>query len=120
MTRKLRARMQDWQALEDALSNTQADFTTAALMLRELGMEEQPFGVWLTSMVSHEDLLNRLRENPAFTLQQVNPQSRVAWATTGASHEEFIAFLRAYIGVAGVLAVFAWADSLPDDQCREK
>ena len=29
-------------------------------------------------------------------------------------------FLRAFIGVSCVLAVYAWADSLPDEFCRER
>lgn len=35
-------------------------------------------------------------------------------------HAEFIAFVRAYIGVGCVVGVFAWADSCPESACRER
>ncbi|KAF7432708.1 hypothetical protein PC9H_004650 [Pleurotus ostreatus] len=35
-------------------------------------------------------------------------------------HAEFIAFVRAYIGVGSVVGVFAWADSCPESACRER
>ncbi|KAF9498802.1 hypothetical protein BDN71DRAFT_1503524 [Pleurotus eryngii] len=35
-------------------------------------------------------------------------------------HAEFIAFVRAYIGVGCVVGIFAWADSCPESACRER
>ena len=40
--------------------------------------------------------------------------------TLDVSHDEFISFLRAFIGIGSVLAVYAWSDSLPNDRCRER
>ena len=40
--------------------------------------------------------------------------------STAISHGDFLGFVKAYIGVASVLAVYAWSDSLPNDHCRER
>ncbi|KZT24554.1 hypothetical protein NEOLEDRAFT_1116236 [Neolentinus lepideus HHB14362 ss-1] len=120
--RKLQSRIRGWPVLEDALSNTQADFSAATQLLRDIGSDEQSFGVWLACLVTHADLKTKLAENSLMPFALAHPPNllRSEGAAAGASHDEFIAFLRAYLGVACVLAVFAWSDSLGSKMCRER
>jgi hypothetical protein len=118
--RKLATRLQQWQILEDALSNTQADFHAAASLMKDIGTSEQSFGIWLECMITHPDLLAKLAENPVLPIAHSRPPVLLRSGLSAVSHDEFVAFVRAYIGVACVLAVYAWADSLPNDRCRER
>ncbi|KDQ64455.1 hypothetical protein JAAARDRAFT_145190 [Jaapia argillacea MUCL 33604] len=122
VVRKVMTRVRGWQILEDALSNSQGDFNETANFLKEIGTDEQSFGIWLESFVTHQDLVTKLSENPVIPNSPPQPpllfQNRQRVGSV--SHAEFILFLRAYIGVACVLAVFAWADSLPNKRCRER
>lgn len=118
--RKLAVRLQQWQILEDALSNTQADFHAAAGLMKDIGTSEQSFGIWLECMTTHPDLLTKLAENPVLPIAHSRPPVLLGSRLSAVSHDEFVSFVRAYIGVASVLAVYAWADSLPNDRCRER
>lgn len=118
-SKKLIARIQGWNILEDALSNTQADFHSAAAMLKDIGTHELTFGIWLESMIAHVDISTRLAENHTPPLPLPHPPLLLR-PPGSISHDEFIAFLRAYIGVACVIAVYAWSDSLPNVRCRER
>lgn len=79
-------------------------------------------------MTGHIDLVTKLAENPIVPNSSgVYPKLFVRNGIIGSmsvgaaiSHDEFIAFVRAFIGVAGVLAVWAWSDSLGNDVCRER
>lgn len=117
---KLLSRVQQWQILEDALSNTQADFRAAAAAMKDFGTNEQSFGIWLESMITHQDIVTKLAENPVLPISQSRPPLLLGSSTAAVSHDEFIAFVRAYTGVASVLAVYSWSDSLPNDRCRER
>ncbi|KAJ3800389.1 hypothetical protein GGU11DRAFT_412344 [Lentinula aff. detonsa] len=125
---RLTTRLLAWEVFEDALSNTQADFAAATAFLRDIGTGEQSLGIWLASMTGHTDLVTKLAENPIvpnssgaypklFVRNGVNDSMSARGAV---SHDEFIAFVRAFIGVASVLSVWAWSDSLGDDVCRER
>ncbi|KAF8827157.1 hypothetical protein HHX47_DHR5000612 [Lentinula edodes] len=125
---RLAKRIQAWEVFEDALSNTQADFAAATAFLRDIGTGEQSLGIWLASMTGHIDLVTKLAENPIVPNSSgVYPKLFVRNGMIGSmsvgaaiSHDEFIAFVRAFIGVSGVLAVWAWSDSLGNDVCRER
>ena len=116
--RRLAARIRGWQLVEDALSNTQANFNEVASMMKDIGTEEKSFGIWLESMITHHDLIAKLAENPVLPIYQSPPS--LLHAPLSVSHDEFIAFVRAYIGVSSVLAVYAWSDSVPNVRCRER
>lgn len=134
VARKLEIRLKQWENLEDALSNTQADFHAAAALMRNIaGIDgsELAFGIWLEVITTHVDLVTKLCENPVLPKSRdrdrLGATTRMLLAADGkgstegeVSHDEFIAFVRAYIGVASVLAVYAWSDSLPNDRCRER
>ena len=115
---RLYSRIKGWEVLEDSLLNTQAAFGTASQLIKEMTVEESSFGIWLESMISNSDILDRLRENaPA----QRIPIPPAMWQSMqSVSHDEFIAFLRAAVGVAAVVAVYAWSDSVPVEGCRER
>ena len=116
---RLCERLIGWEVLEDSLSNTQSSFGTAAAFIKDVALEETSFGIFLTSMVSHPDLLDRLSENTMAPDLQLYPPC--LWnGETLTSHDSFIAFVRAFVGVAAVLAVYAWSDSVPIDACKER
>lgn len=120
LARQLIARIEGMGVFEDAISNTQGDFSRAAATLKDIGNHEQSFGTWLASMVTHQDLVDKLSENPSMSVPLQHPPLLFKSSSSPVSHDEFIAFLRALIGVSCVLAVYAWADSLPKPQCRER
>lgn len=119
--RRLSDRVGSWTVFEQALSGVpDADYTRAALFLKDIGKEEKSFGIWLSCITAHEDLLTKIRDAPAYDgvypldlMSGLNPSEEI-------THSEFMAFVRAYVGVASVLAVYAWSDSLPNLHCRER
>ncbi|KAH8094936.1 hypothetical protein BXZ70DRAFT_896180 [Cristinia sonorae] len=117
---QLKSRIEGWPVLEDALSNTQGDFSSAAVALADMSSQEASFGVWLSSMITHQDLVTKLSENPITPVSSQYPPLLLRRIKPATTHDDFVAFIRAFIGVSSVLAVYAWADSLPEPQCRER
>lgn len=120
LAKQLSARIEGLGIFEDAISNTQGDFARAAAALKDVASSEQSFGIWLASMVTHQDLVDKLEENPTASVPLQHPPILFKPTNMPVSHDEFIAFLRALIGVSCVLAIYAWADSLPEPFCRER
>ncbi|THH33535.1 hypothetical protein EUX98_g698 [Antrodiella citrinella] len=60
---QLTSRITRWLVLEDALSNTQGDFPEAAAALADMSSQEASFGVWLASMITHQDLVTKLYDD---------------------------------------------------------
>ncbi|CDO69568.1 hypothetical protein BN946_scf184759.g8 [Trametes cinnabarina] len=90
--RRLLARLRGWSLLEDAFSNTQGDFIAAASTLKDIGTEEQSFGIWLESMIAHDDIVSSLTDNPV--LPVTLPRILLHRASFGSpSQDEFIAFI---------------------------
>lgn len=118
--KELWARVQACAVLEDALTNTQADFAAAANALKDIGTDEQSFGIWLESMVMHEEIVSTLAKHPVLPTPLAHPPLLLRSHRASISHDEYIAFLRALVGVACALSVYAWADSLPHPHCRER
>lgn len=116
---RLCQRIKGWEVLEDSLSNTQASFTKAAAHIRDIAMDESSFGIWLENMMLNRDILDRLLETLLPDHPLPHPPSFLS-SNEICSHDDFIAFLRAFIGVATVIAVYAWSDSIPIDDCRER
>lgn len=108
-----------WQTLEDSLLNTRANIDAAVNALCGFTRDDCSFGIWLQNMISHPNVLRKLGENLVLPSSNLPPRLLGQLKVT-ASHDEFLAFLRAFIGVACVLAVFAWSDSLPDRACQER
>lgn len=117
--RRLLSRIHAWQSFEDALSNTTGDFPQSAIMLKDICTEEQSLGIWLESMLIHEDLVTKLRENSFLDLSHTLP-FLFKDPTLSIDHDQFINFVRTVIGIACTLAVCAWADSVGNDVCRER
>ncbi|PCH40888.1 hypothetical protein WOLCODRAFT_131584 [Wolfiporia cocos MD-104 SS10] len=117
---RLISMIQDWAVLEDTLSNTQGDLVSACKMLKEIGTDEQLLGVWLESMITHHDIAGVLSEIPVMPLPLPHPPYLFGSLKSSISHDEFVAFLRAVVGVAAVLAVYAFADAYPHKRCRER
>lgn len=88
-------------------------------MLKDVTTEEQAIGAWLESMMTHDDIVIKLGENPVLPTRPLPPLCFHS-ATNVASHDVFIASVRAFVGIACVLAVWAWTDELGDDNCRER
>ncbi|KAK0206948.1 hypothetical protein DFS33DRAFT_1373084 [Desarmillaria ectypa] len=109
-------RIKGWGVLEDALSNSKADFETSMKMLNDIGNEEQSMGTWLETMTFHEDLVTKLSKNSVPSTQL--PPPRVP--STSIKHDEFIRFVRAFVGIGAVFAAWAWSDSTGAEACRER
>lgn len=120
LARRILDRLEGIAIVEDAISNTQGDFTTSARVLKDIITSERSLGIWLETMVTHQDLLERLNENPPSSAPIHNFPQLFDPDKSSVSHEEFITFLRALIGVSCVFAVYAWADSLPHPHCRQR
>ncbi|KAM6496130.1 hypothetical protein JOM56_008836, partial [Amanita muscaria] len=116
---QLVSRVHGWALFGGALSNTQGDYYPSARMMRDIGTAEPSFGIWLESMIINEDVSGKLAENPLPSLQAL-PPLLLSENVGSISHEEFVIFVRAFVGVASVLAVWAWADSIGNDACRAK
>ena len=89
-------RLRGWDQLLAAIWEPNASFAPARAVLRDLGGDEPSFGVVLHAFVTHPDLVARISET-----------------------EELVE-LRAWVGVACVLAAYAWADSVPNELCRSR
>ncbi|KAJ7437107.1 hypothetical protein B0H11DRAFT_2108517 [Mycena galericulata] len=119
VARRLGQRIRHWAAFEDALSNAAGDMHQAARMLKDVGLEEQSIGIWLETMLNHPNLVAKLAESPVSDGRAAPPTQLLRDVLPAEiKHAELIAFTRAYIGVASVLAVWAWTDSLGNDDCR--
>ncbi|KAH7887368.1 hypothetical protein F5I97DRAFT_1804641 [Phlebopus sp. FC_14] len=116
--RRLVSRLRGWEVFEDALNHPQGNFAGAIRFMKEIGSEEKSFGIWLSCMATHEDLLSSVHDGPPSDLCHLI--SLLDSACANMSQGDFVAFVKAYIGVASVLAVYAWSDSLPNDGCRER
>ena len=122
--KKLNARLRGWQLFEDALTNVNGDFMESAIFLKDICAEEYSLGCWLECMGSHENLVAKLGENSVLPTRPVLPPL-LFQSQTPISHQQFLVFVRAVIGIANVLAVWAWADCIDDElhqdrACRER
>ncbi|KAK7062154.1 hypothetical protein R3P38DRAFT_2833730 [Favolaschia claudopus] len=116
---RISARIRRWEAFEDVLSNSVGNFQEAVEMLRDVGREEQSIGIWLETMLNHPNLVAKLADNAASTEPRIHlPQLFASVQPLHTTHDDLISFIRAFIGVACVLAVWAWTDSLGNDECR--
>jgi len=89
-------RLRSWDVLSAVLQGADLPFVTMREVLRDLGSDESSFGVALHALVTHPDLAATIAE------------------------KEFLVELRAWVGVACVLAAYAWADSVPNELCRSR
>ena len=115
---KLLDRIQGWHALSDALVNPDGDFAAAATLLKDIGTHELAFGIWLESMIAHPDVFDQISQEIAVPLS--HPPNLLQNPPAPANHQDFLAFVKAYVGVALCIAVYAWSDSLPNARCRER
>ncbi|KAF8214050.1 hypothetical protein K438DRAFT_1706324 [Mycena galopus ATCC 62051] len=119
VARRLGVRIRRWETFEGALSNPGGNFSEAAQMLDDVGQDEQSIGIWLETMLNHPNLVAKLAENPVSTEPRTHlPHLFRRVLPADVTHDDLIAFIRAFIGVASVLAVWAWTDSLGNDECR--
>lgn len=116
---RLISRLHGWQLFEDAISNPRGNFHDSAQLLKDIGTGELSLGVWLESMIIHDAIPAKLA-GIAAPSSQIFPPLLLGERPGSVTHDEFIAFVRAFVGVASVLAVWAWSDSLGHDMCREQ
>ena len=110
-------RVTGWRTFQRCLSNAEQDYAGALKFLRDILAEENSTGIWLSCMVLNPDLLDALQHDES---SAVIPPHLFRDERLAISHDQFLAFMRAVIGVLGVLTAWAWADSLPYDLCRER
>ncbi|KAG6841858.1 hypothetical protein C0991_006266 [Blastosporella zonata] len=118
--RRLSTRITDWQCFEDALTNTtRGNFAQSWNMLQDIGRLEPSMAIWLESVIHHEDMVAKLAKIPVQGSLLSHYPLHAHDKADIPSHDAFITLVRAFIGVASVLAVWAWTDSLGNDACRE-
>jgi len=115
---KLLDRIQGWHALSDALVNPDGDFAAAATLLKDVGTHELAFGIWLESMIAHSDVFEHINHEIPVPLSY--PPNLLQDSPAPTNHQDFLAFVKAYVSVALCVAVYAWSDSLPNARCRER
>ncbi|KAI9464297.1 hypothetical protein F5148DRAFT_1210170 [Russula earlei] len=89
-------RLRGWETLSAAIQNPDLLSIPVREILQDLGSDESSFGVTLHALVTHTDLAATIAE------------------------AEGLMELRAWVGVACVLAAYAWADSVPNELCRSR
>ncbi|KAG6850196.1 hypothetical protein H0H93_016625 [Arthromyces matolae] len=117
---RLTARIANWQCFEDALTNVHGNFNQAWKMLLEIGTEESSMAIWLATMITHEDFVSKVADFPVRTPLPSHCYLDSRNTVNITSHDTFITLVRAFIGVASLLAVWAWTDSVGNDACREQ
>jgi hypothetical protein len=118
--RKLINRIYGWRTFEDALENPEGDFVVSSAFLKDISLDEFALGCWLECMISREELTNKLATNPVPSDPRPPLKSLFQGNMASVSHEEFIMFVRAFLGVSTVLSMLAWSDSLGNDSCCER
>ena len=87
--------------------------------------EEYSLGCWLECMGSHENLVAKLGGGESTLLSTPPPPAAVLppllfQSQTPISHQQFLIFVRAVIGIASVLAVWAWADCIDNELHQDR
>ncbi|KAH0587983.1 hypothetical protein H2248_006727 [Termitomyces sp. 'cryptogamus'] len=118
--RRLADRIAEWQFFEDSLTNTQGDFNQCWNMLQDIGTEESSMAIWLETMITHDDIVAKMAKIPVKTSLSSHFPLYFRSKINLTSHDAFIALVRTLIGVASVLAVWAWTDSVGNDKSREQ
>ncbi|KAF7294319.1 hypothetical protein HMN09_01160900 [Mycena chlorophos] len=113
---RLNNRIHRWITFEDALSNADGNFDASTQFLEDIGTEDQSVGVWLETMI----MQSKLAAAPVPAVRTPPPSLLQTHRSRDTTYSQFVAFVRAYIGVASVLAVWAWADSFGVEACRTR
>ena len=118
--KKLLGRVNGWQSFEDALDNPEGDFVASSLFLRDISTDEFALGCWLECMINREDLADKLAANAVPSEPRPSLPILFQEEPPPVSHQGFIMFVRAFLGISTALAMLAWSDSLGDDPCCER
>ncbi len=62
--KKLIARIQGWASFENALADSNGDFSACAIFLKDMSADEHSLGCWLECMLIHENLTSKLSLTP--------------------------------------------------------
>ncbi|KIM46475.1 hypothetical protein M413DRAFT_64947 [Hebeloma cylindrosporum] len=118
--KKLLSRLRGWQIFEIALTSPKGDFPGSVAFLKDISMGEHSLGCWLECMFRNDILVAKLQENAVPTGSRPLPPLLFQDRQPEVSHQGFIRFVRALVGVASVLGAMSWADSVGNDLCRER
>ncbi|KAF5333157.1 hypothetical protein D9611_002711 [Ephemerocybe angulata] len=117
--KRLLDRIQGWSVFEDCLVNSKGDFPNAIKFLKDITLEENSLGIWLSCVLLNSELYNPLVREDTSTWDAL-PLQLFRNGGTACNHDEFLTFVRALVGVIAVTAAFAFADGLPYELCRER
>jgi hypothetical protein len=115
LVKSLKARLQGWDILSDALHNTRGGFATALAFIDDLVEDQSSLGVWMHYLAEDPEFLSRLSENPSISGP---PPPSIEEACT--SHDTFVSYLRALIGVGLTTCVLLYTDGRRHPEVGEK
>ncbi|KAF6762011.1 hypothetical protein DFP72DRAFT_877750 [Ephemerocybe angulata] len=98
--------------LLDRIQGWPGDFPTAIKFLKDITLEENSLGIWLSCVLLNSELYNPLVREDTSTGDAL-PLQLFRNGGTACNHDEFLTFVRALVGVIAVTAAFAFADGLP-------
>lgn len=113
-------KIRGWTSIIEVLEDRPtASFGQATEALKLMTSSENVCGTWLIGMVTNPSLSRLLH----IEFKEADKPSRLMSDVTAAvsvNHGSFSTFVRAIVGVASVLAAYAWSDAWPDIKCRER
>ncbi|TFK25945.1 hypothetical protein FA15DRAFT_319512 [Coprinopsis marcescibilis] len=116
---KVAQRLKGWREFELALTREDSNnFKNAIAFLVDITSEENSTGIWLSCMLLNDDLNSKINGKSSSSDAQWLPLDLIP--SNRMTRSEFLLLVRAVVGVVSVLAVWAWADSLGNDHCRER
>ncbi|PPR02660.1 hypothetical protein CVT24_002143 [Panaeolus cyanescens] len=119
---RLQTRIDGWKAFTSALDDVEPDLVQSVAFLKDLASEEHSLGCWLVSMLNHDELCTKF--DTQLLTPSANPRSLprplFRHQDPEMDHSDFIVFVKALLGLASVIAVWSWSDSIGIDSCRER
>lgn len=118
---RLLARVNGWKSFRNSLDNREPEFAQSVDFLKDLASEEYSLGCWLVSMLNHSDLCAKFEtEVPIPSSARALPRPLFRYQDPAIEFSEFLIFVKAFLGLSSVIAVWSWYDSIGIDTGRER
>ncbi|GJJ07278.1 hypothetical protein Clacol_001478 [Clathrus columnatus] len=113
----LQDRVRGWEEFEKSIQGGSADIPLLMHWIRKLTSEDITCGIFLNYLIS--DTFSATRREYFLHIDRLH--FIPSWSSASlVTFPEFLAFLKAFIGISSTLAVFSWAVDLGAHECVEK